>query len=149
MIVSSVRRLETIGREKGYRKAEGRRQKAEGRRQKAEGRRQKAGTHSPASLTKVEMGSSREEGRNSRHTEGSGVAREEGARKTAGPRRAPRVRLPKFVGAYFFFDAFLLLFLEDFAAAFLVAISLTTFHAVRDLPVAPTWQTTAGLLRPT
>jgi len=69
--------------------------------------------------------------------------------KTAGPRRAPRVRLPKFVGAYFFFDAFLLLFLEDFAAAFLVAISLTTFHAVRDLPVAPTWQTTAGLLRPT
>jgi hypothetical protein len=34
----------------------------------------------------------------------------------------------------------LLLFLEDLAAAFLVAISLTTFHAVRDLPVAPTWQ---------
>jgi hypothetical protein len=36
----------------------------------------------------------------------------------------------------------LLLFLEDFAAAFLVAIALTTFHAVRDLPVAPTWQKT-------
>jgi hypothetical protein len=38
--------------------------------------------------------------------------------------------------------------LEDFFAAFLAgafffaAIELTTFHAVRDLPVAPTWQTT-------
>ena len=63
-------------------------------------------------------------------------------RKTAGPERAPRVRLPKVVSAYFFFDDFLLLFLEDLAAAFLVAISLTTFHAVRDLPVAPTWQKT-------
>jgi hypothetical protein len=39
----------------------------------------------------------------------------------------------------------LLLFLEDFAAAFLVAIALTTFHAVRDLPVAPTWQKTPDI----
>jgi hypothetical protein len=38
--------------------------------------------------------------------------------------------------------------LEDFFDA---AILLTTFHAVRDLPVAPTWQTTpafAGNLNP-
>jgi hypothetical protein len=38
--------------------------------------------------------------------------------------------------------------LEDFFAA---AILLTTFHAVRDLPVAPTWQKTpafAGNLNP-
>ena len=34
----------------------------------------------------------------------------------------------------------MLLFLDDLAAAFLVAIALTTFHAVRDLSVAPTWQ---------
>jgi hypothetical protein len=67
-------------------------------------------------------------------------AMRESPQKTAGPRRAPRVRLPKFVSAYFFFDAFLLLFFADLAAAFLVAIALTTFHAVRDLPVAPTWQ---------
>jgi hypothetical protein len=32
-------------------------------------------------------------------------------------------------------------FEEDFlAAAFFVAITFTTFHAVRDLTVAPTWQ---------
>jgi hypothetical protein len=34
--------------------------------------------------------------------------------------------------------------LEDFFDA---AISLTTFHAVRDLPVAPTWQIHVGLCR--
>jgi hypothetical protein len=50
--------------------------------------------------------------------------------------------------AYFFFDDFLLL-LEDFFDEepleddfFDAAILLTTFHAVRDLPVAPTWQKT-------
>jgi hypothetical protein len=36
---------------------------------------------------------------------------------------------------YFFFDAFF----DFFAAFFLVAIMLTTFHAVRDLTVALTW----------
>ena len=40
---------------------------------------------------------------------------------------------------YFFFDDFLLDFL---AAFFFAAIEFTTFHAVRDLPVAPTWQKT-------
>ena len=44
--------------------------------------------------------------------------------------------------AYFFFDDFLLLdfFDEDLEDFFDAAILLTTFHAVRDLPVAPTWQ---------
>ena len=42
--------------------------------------------------------------------------------------------------AYFFFDDFLLLdFFEDLDADFLAAIVLTTFHAVRDLPVALSW----------
>jgi hypothetical protein len=36
---------------------------------------------------------------------------------------------------YFFF----------FLAAFFAAIKLTTFHAVRDLTVAPTWQKTPDL----
>jgi hypothetical protein len=45
--------------------------------------------------------------------------------------------------SYFFFELFLLLaFLdEDLAADFFdAAIVFTTFHAVRDLPVAPSWQ---------
>jgi len=50
---------------------------------------------------------------------------------------APR-RLPKVDVAYFFFADFFVAFL---AAFFFVAIKLTTFHAVRDLTVAPTWQT--------
>jgi hypothetical protein len=32
--------------------------------------------------------------------------------------------------------------LDFLAAFFFAAIELTTFHAVRDLSVAPTWQTT-------
>ena len=43
------------------------------------------------------------------------------------------------VRAYFFFEDFLVAFFAGLAA-FFVAIMLTTFHAVRDLPVAPTWQ---------
>ncbi len=43
------------------------------------------------------------------------------------------------VRAYFFF-AFLVAFLAGFA--FFVAITLTTFHAVRDLPVAHSWHNT-------
>ena len=39
------------------------------------------------------------------------------------------------MSCYFFFDAFFVFF-DPF---FLVAILLTTFHAVRDLPVALTW----------
>lgn len=61
-------------------------------------------------------------------------------KKPRGPEGPREYDSPKVVSAYFFFAVFLLLFLEDLAAAFLVAISLTTFHAVRDLPVAPTWQ---------
>jgi len=45
--------------------------------------------------------------------------------------------------ACFFFDDFLLDFLA--AAFFFAAIKLTTFHAVRDLTVAPTWQKTPDL----
>jgi hypothetical protein len=45
-------------------------------------------------------------------------------------------------GAYFFFDDFFAAFL---AAFFFAAIKLTTFHAVRDLTVAPTWQKTPDL----
>jgi hypothetical protein len=40
------------------------------------------------------------------------------------------------VNAYFFFEDFLV----DFLVGFLAAILFTTFHAVRDLSVAPTWQ---------
>ena len=42
----------------------------------------------------------------------------------------------------YFFLAFPLVdvFLADFEAAFFVAIVFTTFHAVRDLTVALTWQ---------
>ena len=47
------------------------------------------------------------------------------------------------MSAYFFFDDFLA---DFFAAAFFfAAIKLTTFHAVRDLTVAPTWQKTPDL----
>jgi hypothetical protein len=44
---------------------------------------------------------------------------------------------------YFFFDEDFLLppfFDEEDLPPFLAAIQLTTFHAVRDLPVALTWQ---------
>ena len=41
------------------------------------------------------------------------------------------------VMSYLFFEDFLPPFLPPF---FLAAIELTTFHAVRDLPVALTWQ---------
>ena len=45
------------------------------------------------------------------------------------------------IGVYFFFEDFLLLFFdEDLDDFFAAAIVLTTFHAVRDLSVAPTWQ---------
>ena len=44
------------------------------------------------------------------------------------------------VRAYFFFD-FLVAFFAGLAA-FFVAIMLTTFHAVRDLPVAHSWHNT-------
>ena len=44
---------------------------------------------------------------------------------------------------YFFFDDFFADFLA--AAFFFAAIKLTTFHAVRDLTVAPTWQKTPDL----
>jgi hypothetical protein len=40
------------------------------------------------------------------------------------------------MSGYFFFEDFLAAFL---AAFFFAAILLTTFHAVRDLPVAPDW----------
>jgi hypothetical protein len=33
-------------------------------------------------------------------------------------------------------------FFDEALPPFFEAITLTTFHAVRDLPVAPTWQTT-------
>jgi hypothetical protein len=41
---------------------------------------------------------------------------------------------------YFFLDDFLLPpFFEEALPPFFEAITLTTFHAVRDLTVAPTW----------
>jgi len=46
--------------------------------------------------------------------------------------RPLKVDSPKLVACYFFFDAFF--FLEP--PFFLAAMLLTTFHAVRDLPVA-------------
>lgn len=66
--------------------------------------------------------------------------------------RPPRVRLPKVSnGGYFFFEDFLLLlpllFFDEDLEDFFEAISLTTFHAVRDLPVALTWQDLAGFFR--
>jgi hypothetical protein len=59
--------------------------------------------------------------------------------KKRGARRPLEYDSPKVDDdAYFFFDDFLLDFLA--AAFFFAAIKLTTFHAVRDLTVAPTWQ---------
>ena len=46
----------------------------------------------------------------------------------------------RFGDAYFFFEDLFVDFLVDFLAGFLAAILFTTFHAVRDLSVAPTWQ---------
>ena len=52
---------------------------------------------------------------------------------------APPVRLPNksMLFSYLFLDDFFAAFLPPF---FLAAMLFTTFHAVRDLPVAPTWQ---------
>lgn len=64
-------------------------------------------------------------------------------KKTEGPANRPlEYDSPKsrLVFAYFFLDDFFAAFLAG--AFFFVAIKLTTFHAVRDLPVAPTWQKT-------
>jgi len=45
------------------------------------------------------------------------------------------------MSGYFFFDDFLAPpFLAPPLPPFFAAILLTTFHAVRDLTVAPTWQ---------
>jgi hypothetical protein len=52
---------------------------------------------------------------------------------------APHKTTPQIFGGYLFLEDFLLAF---FAAFFFAAIKLTTFHAVRDLTVAPTWQKT-------
>jgi hypothetical protein len=62
-------------------------------------------------------------------------------KKNEGP-EDPSSTTPQKVDAdaYFFFADFLLDFLAG--AFFFAAIKLTTFHAVRDLTVAPTWQTT-------
>jgi hypothetical protein len=62
-------------------------------------------------------------------------------KRWAGIRRPIETTPQKSIGiAYFFFDDFFAAFLAG--AFFLAAIMLTTFHAVRDLPVAPTWQNT-------
>jgi hypothetical protein len=69
-----------------------------------------------------------------RHTPGK-------QRRRAGIRRPFETTPQKSIGiAYFFFADFFAAFLAG--AFFLAAIMLTTFHAVRDLPVAPTWQKT-------
>jgi hypothetical protein len=62
------------------------------------------------------------------------------------------LRLPN-EASYFFFDFALVdAFALDLAAGFFaVAMMLTTFHAVRDLTVAPIWQKTpefSGSLKP-
>jgi hypothetical protein len=54
--------------------------------------------------------------------------------KLRGRSAAPQSTTPQSRWRYFFFDAFF-----DFFAFFLVAIVLTTFHAVRDLTVAHSW----------
>ena len=59
-------------------------------------------------------------------------------KKNAGP-CGPAKTTPQICGGYLFLEDFLLAF---FAAFFFAAIKLTTFHAVRDLTVAPTWQKT-------
>lgn len=64
--------------------------------------------------------------------------------KKRGARRPLEYDSPKVDDdAYFFFDDFLAGFFA--AAFFFAAIKLTTFHAVRDLTVAPTWQNTPDL----
>ena len=74
------------------------------------------------------------------------AARKKGYRKkTRGPEAPRSYDSPKVDDdAYLpFFDDFLA---DFFAAAFFfAAIKLTTFHAVRDLTVAPTWQKTPDL----
>ena len=67
------------------------------------------------------------------------AARRKGYRKkTRGPKTPRSYDSPKVDDdAYFFFDDFFAAFL---AAFFFAAIKLTTFHAVRDLTVAPTWR---------
>jgi hypothetical protein len=55
--------------------------------------------------------------------------------KNEGP-EGPSCDSPKSVADYFFFAVF---FAAFFAAFFLAAIRFTTFHAVRDLPVAHSW----------
>lgn len=70
-----------------------------------------------------------------------------GARKkNEGSRRTPLAGT-ELLRTYFFLafallDDALLFFEDDLAAAFFVAIVFTTFHAVRDLTVAPSWQIT-------
>jgi hypothetical protein len=73
------------------------------------------------------------------------AARRKGYRKkTRGPKAPRSYDSPKVDDdAYFFFDDFFADFLA--AAFFFAAIKLTTFHAVRDLTVAPTWQKTPDL----
>lgn len=65
-----------------------------------------------------------------------------GWRKNEGPaRRGPFKRLPKVeMIFYLFFEDFLPPFFEPPLLPFFVAILFTTFHAVRDLTVALTWQ---------
>jgi hypothetical protein len=71
------------------------------------------------------------------------MASEKVIEKKRGARRPLEYDSPKVdVGAYFFFAGFFAAFL---AAFFFAAIKLTTFHAVRDLTVAPTWQKTPDL----
>jgi hypothetical protein len=66
------------------------------------------------------------------------------SKKTRGPKAPRSYDSPKVDDdAYFFFDDFFADFLA--AAFFFAAIKLTTFHAVRDLTVAPTWQKTPDL----
>jgi hypothetical protein len=72
--------------------------------------------------------------------------RGKGYRKKRGAVRPLEYDSPKVDEAYFFFADFLAGFFA--AAFFFAAIKLTTFHAVRDLTVAPTWQKNAGSLRP-
>jgi hypothetical protein len=73
----------------------------------------------------------------------NGGARKRFLKTPRGRRTGPSSTTPQKVDwfAYFFFaDFFAAAFLAG--AFFFAAIKLTTFHAVRDLPVAPTWQNT-------
>jgi hypothetical protein len=74
----------------------------------------------------------------------NGCAAKRLSKKTRGPKAPRSYDSPKVDDdAYFFFDDFFADFLA--AAFFFAAIKLTTFHAVRDLTVAPTWQKTPDL----